>query len=237
MTGIVLNVIKYNERHNIAHVFTRSHGRMAFLVRTGSTPAARRRQAMMRQLAMLDFEHREPRHGAEIGLMHDAQPALVTPATLSDPAKSAIAIFIAEVLSHTLQPHEPDEALFDFLDTSIRALEAAKHGVANFHLSFLFRYGRFLGVQPDVSGYSSGAWFDMEEGVFTQRATSRHSLPPEHARVIYLLSRMNYDNLHIFRFERKQRNMVLDTILLYLQLHNSTLGTLKSPAVLRQLFV
>jgi len=43
--------------------------------------------------------------------------------------------------------------------------------------------------------------------------------------------------MHRFRFDRQQRNQVLDVMLTYYRLHHSTLGTLRSPEVLKQLFV
>ena len=64
-----------------------------------------------------------------------------------------------------------------------------------------------------------------------------HHLEPEQARVIYLLSRMTYANLHLFRFNREERNRMLDVMLSYYRLHQSTLGTLRSPEILKQLFV
>lgn len=236
MTGIVLNVIRYNERHDIAHVYTRDSGRMSYLVRTGSTAGARRRRAMFHPLAVIDFEASRPRSSSAIATIHDVSMARVCHSILAEPAKSAIAMFMGEVLSRTIEQQEPDEALYRFVLSSVERLEAQQRGTANFHLCFLYRLGRYLGVQPDAEGYSEGAWFDMAEGLFTRGPSGRHTLPPQQARVIYLLSRMNYDNLHLFRFTREQRNMVLDTIIVYLRLHNSTLGSLKSPAVLRQIF-
>lgn len=48
---------------------------------------------------------------------------------------------------------------------------------------------------------------------------------------------MTFSNLHIFRFNREERNQMLDTILTYYRLHNSTLGALRSPEILKQLFI
>ena len=53
MQGIVVNVIKYNEKHNIAHIYTDRRGMLAFLVRQGSTQAARMRNAMFMPLSLI----------------------------------------------------------------------------------------------------------------------------------------------------------------------------------------
>ena len=46
LNGIVINVIKYNDKHNIARIYTDKMGMLSFLVRQGTTHAARMRNAM-----------------------------------------------------------------------------------------------------------------------------------------------------------------------------------------------
>ncbi len=91
--------------------------------------------------------------------------------------------------------------------------------------------------KTDIESYRDNYWFDMNEGTFTSypRAGS-HNLKPEEARVIKLLSRMSFGNLHLFHFNRHERNRMLDLIISYYKIHNSTIGTLKSPGILMQLF-
>ena len=117
-------------------------------------------------------------------------------------------------------------------------LESATRGVANFHICFTYHLGILLGIQPDTGTWHEGWWFDMTDGVFRPGPSGGgHWLRPDEARVIWLLSRMTFANMHLFRFDRTQRHRVLDVMLAYYRLHNSTLGTLRSPEVLKQLFV
>ena len=62
-------------------------------------------------------------------------------------------------------------------------------------------------------------------------------LPPQEAQVIHLLSRMTFSNMTVFRFNREERNRMLDVIISYYRLHNAAIGTLRSPDILKQLFV
>ncbi|MBQ1797891.1 MAG: DNA repair protein RecO C-terminal domain-containing protein, partial [Muribaculaceae bacterium] len=108
---------------------------------------------------------------------------------------------------------------------------------ANFHICFLYHLGAFLGIQPDMSTYADGYWFDMTEGVFVHSPRPGHEhLRPEEARVLRTLSRMTMANMMLFRFTRDERNRVLDTCITYYRLHHSAIGTLRSPAILKQLF-
>ena len=63
------------------------------------------------------------------------------------------------------------------------------------------------------------------------------NLQPSEAQVIHLLSRMTFSNMAVFRFNREERNRVLDVIISYYRLHNAAIGTLRSPDILKQLFV
>ena len=160
-----------------------------------------------------------------------------TSSIYADPYKNAITFFVSELLLHTIQEQEANQNLFDFIEQSVLALEEAQRGIANFHLCFLYRLGALVGIQPDTESYREGYWFDMAGGVFTPSRPLRHGLEPQKAQFLHLMSRMTFDNMHLFSLNRNQRNEILDTILSYYHLHNSTLGTLKSPDILKQIFI
>ncbi len=237
LNGIVLNTIKYNDRHNITHIYTDRHGLMSFLVAQGKTKAARMRASMYMPLSLLQFEAKILPN-KDLHTLHDERRAFTPYSLYADPVKNAIAMFVSELLTHAIQEREQNEALFRYIDTSVRLLDTMTDGVANFHICFLYHLGSFVGIEPDITNYQEGYWFDMEDGTFHSRPTgSNQNLRPEQAKVIYLLSRMSFSNLHVFRFSREERNQMLDLILSYYRLHNSTLGVLRSPDILKQLFV
>lgn len=237
LEGIVINVIKYNEKHNIAHIYTDKLGMLPFLVRQGTTHASRMRNAMFMPLSLIEFEARlQP--GRELGTLHDVRRTAMLMSIYNDPMKNAIAMFMSELLSHTIHEQEQNMVLYSYIKSCIMRLERSQSSVANFHICFLYRLGQFIGIQPDIESYQEGYWFNMNEGVFTQSPhAGMKSLPPAQAQVLPLLSRMTFDNMHHFKFTRDQRNEMLEIILGYYRLHHSTLGTLRSPDVLKQLFI
>ncbi|MBO7610398.1 MAG: DNA repair protein RecO C-terminal domain-containing protein [Muribaculaceae bacterium] len=237
LRGIVLATIKYSDKHNIVHVYTDLHGRMAFLVPQGNTRGARMRNAMLMPLSVVQFEARITA-GRELASMHDLQRDCPLSDIYANPVKSAVAMFMGEVLAHSIQEQESNMPLFSFVEASVMALEKATRGVANFHICFLYHLGAHLGIQPDVASYHEGYWFDMMGGTFMKHPDGvSHMMPPSDAEALHLISRMTFRNLHLFKFNREQRNQVLDAMLTYYRLHNSTLGTLRSPDILKQLFV
>jgi len=237
LRGVVLNTVRHNERTNIVHIYTDGNGLMAFAVTPGSTRSARARNALLMPLSLVDVEA-QVRQAHEVCRLREVRRNYSLATIYSDPFKNAIALFISELLTHVMQEPERNVPLFDYIERSVILLEQMTGSVANFHICFLYHLGGFLGIQPNLEGYSAGYWFDMVDGVFKAGASGGHPhLKPDEARVIYLLSRMTFANMQHFRFNREQRNRVLDVIISYYRLHNASIGTLRSPDILRQLFV
>ena len=59
---------------------------------------------------------------------------------------------------------------------------------------------------------------------------------PDEARVIVTLTRMNYENMHLFSMSRTERNRCMDVVLKYYTIHVPNFPELKSLEVLRSLF-
>lgn len=237
LNGIVLHVLRYSDKNSIAHILTDRCGRMAFLLPQGATKNARIRNAMFMPLNIIEFEAKII-PGKDLHSFRDARNISTLTGIYSDPIKNAIAMFMSELLTRSIQESEENISLFRFIKTSIELLNEIEIGVANFHIWFLYNLGAFLGIQPDIETYNDGYWFDMANGVFTsERPLHNHHLTPKDAPVILLLSRMTSRNLHHFRFNRSQRGEILDIALNYYRLHNSMNGILRSPEILKQLFI
>jgi DNA repair protein RecO (recombination protein O) len=236
LRGIVLNTIRYSDKHNIVHIYTDVHGVMSFAVPQGKTHAARMRNALLMPLSLVDLEA-GVRAGRDLAILREVRRNYPLATLYSDPMKNAIALFISELLAHVIQEPEGNEYLFSYIEQSVQLLEQMPEHVANFHICFLYHLGAHLGIQPNVESYRRGYWFDMTDGVFVPSAVRGHALlQPQEAQVIHLLSRMTFSNMGVFRFNREERNRMLDVIISYYRLHNAAIGTLRSPEILKQLF-
>jgi DNA repair protein RecO (recombination protein O) len=237
LKGVVLNTVRYSDKHNIVHIYTDGHGLMSFAVPQGKTAAARMRNAMLMPLSLVDLEA-GLRNGRDLSLLREVRRNYPLATIYSDPVKNAIALFISELLAHVIQEPEGNEYLFSYIEQSVQLLEQMPDHVANFHICFLYHLGAHLGIQPNVESYRKGYWFDMSDGVFVPQSVRGHALlQPQEAQVIHLLSRMTFSNMGVFRFNRDERNRMLDVIISYYRLHNAAIGTLRSPDILKQLFV
>ena len=237
LRGIVLNTIRYSDKHNIVHIYTDGRGLMSFAVPLGKTQASRMRNAMLMPLSLVDLEV-GVRPGRDLALLREMRRNYPLATIYSDPIRNAIALFISELLTHVIQEPEGNEYLFRYIEQSVQLLEQMPGQIANFHICFLFHLGAHLGIQPNLESYRKGYWFDMTDGVFLPSAVKGHALlPPQEAQVLHLLSRMTFSNMGVFRFNRDERNRMLDVIISYYRLHNAAIGTLRSPDILKQLFI
>ena len=237
LKGVVLNTIRYSDKHNIVHIYTDERGLMSFAVPLGKTQAARMRNALLMPLSLVDLEA-GVRPGRDLAVLREVRRNYPLATIYSDPMKNAIALFISELLAHVIQEPEGNDPLFRYIEQSVQLLEQQPDHIANFHICFLYHLGAHLGIQPNLESYRKGSWFDMTDGVFVPSATRGHAmLQPQEAQVIHLLSRMTFNNMGVFRFNREERNRMLDVIIGYYRLHNAALGTLRSPDILKQLFV
>jgi DNA repair protein RecO (recombination protein O) len=237
LRGIVLNTVHYSDKHNIVHIYTDGRGLMSFAVPQGKTQVARMRNAMLMPLSLVDLEA-GIRNGRDLAILRELRRNFPLATLYSDPIKNAIALFISELLAHVIQEPEGNAYLFRYIEQSVQLLEQMPDQIANFHICFLFHLGAHLGIQPNLESYRKGYWFDMTEGVFVPAAVRGHDLlQPQEAQVIHMLSRMTFGNMTVFRFSRDERNRMLDVIIGYYRLHNAAIGTLRSPDILKQLFV
>lgn len=234
--GIVLCTLKYNDKSNIVRIFTQQGGQQSFLV-----PATRSRKAavsavLFQPLSLVEFEaDYRPKSG-----LHPIREARAWYPLLSlpfHPYKSGIALFLAEFLYRVLNEETENTPLFYFLTHSVRWLDASEGSCANFHLVFLMRLSRFLGLYPNTEHYQEGALFDLLNATFTT-ATPTHGcfLPPDESARVRSLLRMRYETMHLFAMNRTERNRCLDIICRYYRLHLPDFPELKSIDVLKELF-
>ncbi len=235
--GVALRSVKYNDKNSIVRVYTDRYGLLSFLLPQNNGKTARQRRALFQPLSLVEIIA-DIRPNRDIHRIKEARCLEPLPNLHTDPVKNAVALFITELLSHVIVEQERNAALFAFIVGSVRLLDKAKEGTANFHICFLYNLGVFIGIEPDTSTYQPGMSFDMEAGTFVRGVPlHRHFVDGEEASTVYQLTRITYANMHRYRFNREQRNRLLNLTLDYYRLHHASLGELRSPAVLADLFI
>ena len=237
MTGIVLHVLKYNDTSNIVDIYTEQVGRASFLVKIPRSRKSNVRNVLFQPLAFVEIEA-DVRPVSSLHRIQEVKSLFPFRSLPYHPYKSSIGMFLAEFLYRALREEGENAALFAYLRHSILWLDECEgKSFANFHLVFLMRLSRFLGLYPNVDDYTDGCYFDMLNACFTPSFPMSGSfLKPDEAGRIRLLLRMNYETMHLFGMSRVERNRCLTVINDYYRLHIPDFPVLKSIDVLKELF-
>ncbi|MDE5608155.1 MAG: DNA repair protein RecO [Muribaculaceae bacterium] len=234
---ISLRITRYNDRHSILTALSRQQGRLSLLISAGSGREATRRRALLRPGGRFSCEADLRDVAGRIPPIRDVAPRGDATAA-ADPVQSIITLFLVDFLNSILRDSQPDPLLFDFADSMLGSLETATgRRLANFHLLFLIKISRYLGVEPDQSTYRRGYVFDMTDAVFRPTPPIGGTyLDPAESEAAARLMRISRHNLHLYALSAAQRNRALDVILQYYTLHFASLRSMKSVEVVRSLF-
>jgi DNA repair protein RecO (recombination protein O) len=220
----------------IVHAYTEISGRTAYLVPRNRGRKSNVSHALFMPLSVLEMEV-EHQNNRDLQRIKETKVCYLQHSIASHPVKNLIALFIAEVLYRTARTKDSDSPLFNFLYDSIRWLELSVDGVANFHLVFLIRLARYLGVFPNAENYHPGYFFDLLNGVFTPiLPVHRHFLNETESIIFFRLLRINYENMAVYSFSRRERLHIIRRILEYYRLHLSDFQEIKSLSVMQSLF-
>jgi DNA repair protein RecO (recombination protein O) len=142
-----------------------------------------------------------------------------------DAKKTAIALFMVEILSKTLKEQTENRDLFNFIRDSIIQLDAHDFRSENFHLIFIIKLTRFLGFSPrnsaeiqnELKNSLASRWLQTEEaGLLNQM--------------------LGCDYFNMLKITNQQRTEILRILLSFYQLHVEQFGLVKSVKVLNQVF-
>ncbi|MDO5523027.1 MAG: DNA repair protein RecO [Bacteroidia bacterium] len=234
--GIVLSTAKYSDKFSITHVFTRDFGRTSYLLPRAHGKRSKINPVLFSPLSILNLEveHLPLR---EIQRLKEAERQTLLYDIGTDFTKVSLGFFLSEFLSKVLRETHNNEALFDYLKNSIEVLEETQWGLANYHLTFILGLTRFLGIYPNMEGYTRGCCFDLLNGEFVFGIPAHnYYLRQQESEYLNKLSRINFANMHLFKLSRSDRNLIIERLLTYYRLHLYDFPELKSLEVLRELF-
>ena len=234
--AIVLHTIKYGETRIIVDMFTRTHGRLSFIVNIPKSIKAKTKKQFFQPLNILEIEV-DVRQKVQLQKLSDVRLAMPFSSIPFNPHKLSISLFIAEFLYYALRSEQQNALLYDYVESSILWLDSQDDRYANFHLVFLMRLSRFLGFYPNLDHYQTGDYFDLRESMFLPTPPlHRDFLYPQEAEKVQLMMRMDYPTMHLFKMTHQERNRLLEVTITYYRLHLTDFPELKSIAVLQELY-
>ena len=230
-----LRLTPHSDRTAILQAYSLEMGAVSFAVPAGAGPGAARRRALLQPLTPLEVEA-SIRPGRELHTFREPRARVQIHTILMSPERSAVAMFLAEVLQNLLRQAEPDANTYIYIERAVERLNDPQTRVGNFALMFLRGLSTMLGIEPDLTDYRPGMLFDMIDGRFRLSAALHgHSLSASASAAAARLLRMTWETQGRFRFSGAERREALERILEYYTIHYAPLTGLKSPAVLHAL--
>jgi DNA repair protein RecO (recombination protein O) len=234
--GIVLHTVKYSESSVIVRIFTEQLGLVSYIVKGVRSARGSTKAALLRPLTLLEMDvtHRENK-----GLQYikEYKRAYNYSSLPFDTAKSAIALFMLEVISRSLKEHDAHEELFQFVYDCFCHLDELPSMNNDFHLQFLVHYAGYLGFEPHGAYTENTPYFDMQEGSFIAQANiSSLILNKADSELISILAAGSIILPLAVKLNRQVRRDMLHHLLKYYSLHLEGFSGLRSPEVLEMLF-
>ena len=233
--AIILNSLKHSDKTTIVNCYTKHFGRISFAVFCTHGKKSAVRTAHLQPLSVVEIDVMHV-PGRDMQRIKDLKMDFTFSSIPFDPVKSALALFLAEMLSKVLRQPDEDDILFNFLLDSVKYLDKENQNLADFHLIFLLKLTQYLGFYPNYDS-NEIKYFDLMNGVFELHKPSHtHFLSDDYALLFFSLLNSDYNETGHLNIGRNTRKILLKAILDYYRLHVSDFHGLKSLAVFQSLF-
>lgn len=233
--AIILRSRNYSDTSVILKCYSKQKGVISVIARGVKNKKKNHVMGLLQPLSMVEIVTYSKKADAELKSLKEVKSNFFYNSLHSDPFKLGLTMFLAEMLEQTLKEEEPNELLFNFLETSFHYLDDIEY-YANFHVSFLIELTKYLGFYPHYED-DSKEYFDLEYGVFYDFDKNTP----------YLFSGELIDNLkkilgtkfvesNDVALNKQQRNNLLKLLMQYYSLHISNFKEPKSLEVLKTLY-
>ncbi|MBL7471917.1 DNA repair protein RecO [Robertkochia sediminum] len=231
--AIVISALKYGDNGLIVKMLTETSGIRSYLVRgVLGSKKGKFRIGYFQPLTLLEVV---ATHKDKGGLEYLKEVKLLQHyRTLqTDIRKSAIVMFLSELLNGVLREEEEDVSLFTFLMTCFEWLDH-HDDVANFHIAFMIQLSRYLGFYPEISG-AGLPMFDLREGEFTTN-TLHETITGEQLEKFKAFLVADIEESALIKMNKHQRSEMLRSLITYFQLHLQGFREPRSLNVLNEIF-
>lgn len=201
--AIVLHLTNCNDNSAVLHLYTRSHGRVQYMIYGMGGRKSNAKKAVFEPLTVLDIDAQH-KYTRQVQQLKDWTITYSPKAIREDMNRRCVALFISEILFRTLTHPLTDERMFNFLQLTIQHLDTCSDP-ENAHLRFLVEYADMLGFgidfeSPDNKIFDSVGYLNINNSLNQeQRRTLLHAL-------------INYYENHVPDFQAPNSLQILEEI-------------------------
>ena len=232
--AIVLSSLKYSEADLIVRCYTESSGLKSYLLRNVlKSRKGKLKVSYFQPLTLLEIEAVHKNKG-NLERINEAKILYPYKTLHTQVVKSALVIFLSEILTSSIQEAPEDKALYQYLEKSFIWLDNANE-IASFHILFLLNLSMHLGFYPDTST-SAQSYFNLLEGNFQENNVGKYCVNGVHVIELKRFFGIEFEALSQIKPTKKIRKDILNLLLVFYQLHLQSFKKPKSLLVLNQIF-
>ncbi|SMD35319.1 DNA replication and repair protein RecO [Reichenbachiella faecimaris] len=223
--GIVLNYIKYRETSIIARVYTENFGIQSYIINSVRSQRSKKGLALLQPLTVLDMVvYFKNQKSDGLQRISEYKPAHSFTSIPFDIKKSAVALFVTELLTKVLKEEVDRGQVFEFLFQFILTLDQRKDGFESLHLYLMVQLTHYIGF-----GIHNKKELE-NDGLVSEISTSYEAI---YTGVLKLNESKISDD---FDIQNMLRRDILNYMIEYYKLHVDGFKELKSLDVLTQIF-
>ena len=236
--GVVLRTVKYGDTSIITSIYTELFGIQQYIVKgvRQSTKTSAGKASYFQPSAILELEvhHNEMK---QLNFIKEFRWAYLYEQVLFDVVKNTVATYIIELLQHSLKQPEANPELFYLIEDTLKQLDKGNTTLTgNLPLYFTMHLASELGFQLQGDYSNITPIVDLQEGVFVaSKPNHPYYLEGNLAKITAEISNLPfYSELENIQLNQQTRRQLLEAYQLYLSLHISGFGIMKSYAILQE---
>ena len=231
--GVVIQTVRYGDTSLIVKVFTRDFGLKSYMVKGAFGHTSKNRVAFFQQLNIISYVEVGKPNGNALGYLKDVQLDYTYQTLPFEMNKSAILMYVSELLAKTLVGQERNDDLYLFIFKSLQWLDLVENGYANFPLFFTLELTRFLGFYPKTE-FAEGFCFDMMEGIFVDGyPVHPYYLGASASELLFRFLGKGIDEACSIPLNVTQRRELMDGLMVFMRLHAPVMKSFQSHEVLK----
>lgn len=233
--AIVIKTVKYSESSVIAKLYTEKFGIQSYMVKgLRSSKSSSFKPAQLLTLNLLEIVAYRKQQ-SDLQSLKELRCSPPLQQLHQHFIKSAVGMFVAELLHRCVQEQESNPALYAFLHQCIEHLDQATESLANFPAWFTLQLSAYLGFRPQGEAREESPYFSLEDGDFVQSAAlGSRIVSRELSKALHLLNNCDIQQYASHHFSHVLRNELLEQLIQYYNLHQLNLGQIKSHKVLAE---
>ncbi len=237
--GVVLRTLKYGDTSIITSIYTELFGIQQYIVKgvRQSTKTSSGKASYFQPSAILELEvyHNELK---QMQFIKEYRWSYLYEQVLFDVVKNTVAAYIIELMQLSLEEPEANPDLYYLIEETLMQLDKSSGTLTgNLPLYFTLHLAGQLGFMLQGTYSAQTPVLDLQEGMFVQdEPTHPYYIEGNHAMITsQILQLTDYKALENIQLNQVMRRQLLESYQLYLSLHISGFGKMKSYAILQEI--